>query len=86
MGRAERVPPTGMSTTICLRRRGSPVGRAERVPPTGTRKSALRRWRGADIFLMSAVGRALRVPPTGTRKSSRAAHLLLFICAFPLRA
>ena len=27
------------------------------------------------------VGRAERVPPTGTRKSSRAAHLLLFICA-----
>ena len=40
VGRALRVPPTGMSTTICLRGRGSPVGRAERVPPTGTRKSS----------------------------------------------
>ena len=33
VGRAERVPPTGMSTTICLRGRGSPVGRV----PQGTR-------------------------------------------------
>ena len=40
VGRAERVPHMGMSTTICLRGRGSPVGRALRVPPTGTRKSA----------------------------------------------
>ena len=35
VGRAERVPPTGMSTTICLRGRGSPVGRV----PQGTRST-----------------------------------------------
>ena len=54
---------------------GNPVGRV----PQGTRSPYGHEHN--DLLWGDPVGRAERVPPTGTRKSSRAAHLLLFICA-----